>query len=327
MVFEVQKLKNGDVKMILRLGHAELFVTDLQKSREFYVDVLGFIEVGFEAGSLYLRGADEFDKCTLILKENTYTALGHFGFRVSTPEYLEELKRKHAELGIKSEFVKESAHLGQGSSLRVTTPSGHPVEFYHHMDQLNLYDQGGHVTALPMRAANQRGIPPLSIDHVNLRVTNVEQAIEYWSKLDFSISEYVEQSDGSKFAVWMRRKTSTHDLAIVKSDRNSCHHIAYRVEGIAAVVKTADLLADAGYRDSIEYGPGRHGVTNAFFLYIRDPDGHRMELYTSDYNRDLDQPPIRWSKDAYDKHGRLWWGSVVPERFFESSSLNNDWVK
>ncbi|NRF94386.1 3,4-dihydroxyphenylacetate 2,3-dioxygenase [Paenibacillus frigoriresistens] len=313
--------------MILRLGHAELFVTDLQKSREFYVDVLGFIEAGFESGRLYLRGLDEFDKYTLILTENTYAALGHFGLRVSSPEYLEELKRKHDELGIKSEFFKESANPGQGSSLRVMTPTGHPVEFYHHMDQLNLYNEGGHVTALPMRTLHQRGIPPLSIDHVNLRVTNVDQAIHYWSALDFSISEYVEQPDGSKFAAWMRRKPTTHDIALVKSDRDSCHHLAYRVEGIAGVVKTADLLADAGYRSSIEYGPGRHGVTNAFFLYIRDPDGHRMELYTGDYNRDLDQPPIRWSKESYDNHGRLWWGSTVPESFFESSSLNKSWVK
>ena len=25
-------------------------------------------------------------------------------------------------------------------------------------------------------------------------------------------------------------------------------------------------------------GPGRHGVSNAFYLYMRDPDGHLMQL-------------------------------------------------
>jgi hypothetical protein len=24
-------------------------------------------------------------------------------------------------------------------------------------------------------------------------------------------------------------------------------------------------------------------VSNAFYVYLRDPDGHRVELYTSDY--------------------------------------------
>ncbi|ESG55728.1 3,4-dihydroxyphenylacetate 2,3-dioxygenase [Salmonella enterica subsp. enterica serovar Muenchen str. baa1594] len=29
--------------------------------------------------------------------------------------------------------------------------------------------------------------------------------------------------------------------------------------------------------------PGRHGVSNVFYLYLRDPDGHRVEIYTQDY--------------------------------------------
>ncbi|WP_228201492.1 RraA family protein [Flaviflexus ciconiae] len=27
-------------------------------------------------------------------------------------------------------------------------------------------------------------------------------------------------------------------------------------------------------------GPGRHGVSNVFYLYLRDPDGLRVEIYT-----------------------------------------------
>ena len=43
--------------------------------------------------------------------------------------------------------------------------------------------------------------------------------------------------------------------------------------------------------DMIERGPGRHGVSNAFYLYIRDPDGHRVEIYTQDYyTGDPDNP-------------------------------------
>ena len=46
----------------------------------------------------------------------------------------------------------------------------------------------------------------------------------------------------------------------------------------------------------MERGPGRHGISNAFFLYIRDPDGHRIELFTSDYlTVDPDLEPLRWS--------------------------------
>jgi catechol 2,3-dioxygenase len=46
----------------------------------------------------------------------------------------------------------------------------------------------------------------------------------------------------------------------------------------------------------IERGPGRHGVSHAFYLYLRDPDGHRVQICTSDYfTGDPDHPVPRWS--------------------------------
>lgn len=78
--------------MILRLGQIELFVTDLNRSKEFYVDVLGFIEVERTENSLYLKAIDEFDKYSLILTQKPSASLGSFGLRVSSPDYLEVLK-------------------------------------------------------------------------------------------------------------------------------------------------------------------------------------------------------------------------------------------
>ncbi len=40
-------------------------------------------------------------------------------------------------------------------------------------------------------------------------------------------------------------------------------------------------MATTGYLANMERGPGRHGLANAFFLYVRDPDGHRIELYAA----------------------------------------------
>ncbi len=313
--------------MILRLGQIELYVTDLDKSKEFYVDVLGFIEVERTEESLYLRAIDEFDKYTLILTERPKAALGSFGLRVSNPEYLQELKQKHDELGIKAEFCLNSPHPGKGPSLKVEEPNGFPLEFYYSMEQIKVGNRNGGVDALPMRHSHLfKGIPPICIDHVNMRVPNVDKALEYWTEIGFSISEYVQGDDG-KFAAWTRAKTSTHDVALVKHKQASLHHIAYIVDGVSGVVRTADLLADAGYRNSVEYGPGRHGVTNAFFLYVRDPDGHRVEIYAGDYKRDTDLTPIGWTKEEYDEKGRLWWGPTVPERFFETTPLNPEWMK
>ena len=69
----------------------------------------------------------------------------------------------------------------------------------------------------------------------------------------------------------------------------------------------------------MERGPGRHGIANAFFLYIRDPDGHRIELFTSDYlTVDTDHEPIRWTLD--DPQRQTLWGHPAPKSWFEEGS-------
>ena len=315
--------------MILRLGFSELFVTNLAASRKFYVDTLGFIVAKETDSSLYLRGIEEFDEYSLILTENESAAIANFGLRVSSLDYLKELKQWHDEKGILNEWVEEGIHEGLGACLKVAEPNGHSVVFYHSLKQINVRDENGKIKALPMRYTHQfNGVPPIKIDHMNIRVEDVDKALEYWKDgLDFSISEFIQTDDG-KFAAWTRRSTFTHDVALVKANRPALHHVAFLVDGVTGVVRTADVLADAGYRHNIEYGPGRHGVSNAFFLYIRDPDGHRMEIYANDYARDLDSEPIGWTLEEYNEKGRLWWGSQVPDTFYaELSEINPNFIK
>ena len=75
--------------------------------------------------------------------------------------------------------------------------------------------------------------------------------------------------------------------------------------------------------DAIERGPGRHGLSNAFFLYLRDPDKNRIEIYTGDYLiTDWDMPPVRWSIN--DPRRATFWGHVPPKSWFEEASLVED---
>ena len=75
----------------------------------------------------------------------------------------------------------------------------------------------------------------------------------------------------------------------------------------------------AWHAHAIERGPGRHGVSNAFFVYLRDPDGHRLELYTCDYyTGDPDHVPLRWSVN--DPRCRSFWGTRAPDSWYDESS-------
>ncbi|RLL47020.1 3,4-dihydroxyphenylacetate 2,3-dioxygenase [Oceanobacillus piezotolerans] len=313
--------------MIYRLGYAQLNVSDLEKSLDFYEKVLGFIKTKQEGNTAYLRAEEEFDQYSLILKEDkNNVCLDHFGLRVSSEEALDEIKEKNEVLGVEVQEAEDKDH---GRVLKIVTPSGHPVAFYHQSPQINVYHGENKNVILPMRRTHlQNGIPPLRIDHMNLRVPSVNKEWNYWKNFDFSISEYVEGKDGKdKYAAWIRRETNTHDIALVYKEYAALHHVAFIVDGVQGVIRTADLLADAGYRDAIEYGPGRHGVSNAFFLYIKDPDGHRIEIYSDDYKRDLDHEPVGWTQAAYETNGRLWWGPTVPESFVETTAINKDWMK
>ena len=55
------------------------------------------------------------------------------------------------------------------------------------------------------------------------------------------------------------------------------------------------------------------------FRSVRDPDGHRLELYTSDYfTMDHDHEPLRWS--LKDPRRQTLWGAPAPRSWFEEGT-------
>lgn len=54
---------------IIRCARTVLHVTDLDASRKFYVDTLGFIETESDSENLYLRGLEEYNHHSIHLKK------------------------------------------------------------------------------------------------------------------------------------------------------------------------------------------------------------------------------------------------------------------
>jgi catechol 2,3-dioxygenase len=61
----------------------------------------------------------------------------------------------------------------------------------------------------------------------------------------------------------------------------------------------------------IEFGPGRHNATEGFFLYVREPGGNRVELFSGD-NETLapDQEPVVWRTS--ERPTMYWTGDMPP---------------
>lgn len=307
----------GEVKSppfdIMRAAHVELVVADLDASLSFYADLLGMIVTERTADAAYLRGWEEFLHHSLVLRQGPTAAIDHVGFRVAADGDLGVLEAEFAGRGCPTRWVDAGAEPGQGRALRVQDPFGFPLEFFHDMTQVPRNTQEFHL---------QRGAPILRFDHFNFHVPDPESTFSFWQELGFRATEYIS-TDGEDERItgaWLRRKPTVHDVALTAGTGPRLHHFAMWLAEPASVVRVCDQVAAAGFVDSIERGPGRHGVSNAFFVYLRDPDGHRIELYTCDYyTGDPDHPPLRWS--VHDARCRSFWGTRAPDSWYDESSL------
>ena len=297
---------------IVRAAFVELHVTDLAASEQFYAQLLGMIVSARTDEAIYLRGWEERQHHSLILRQAPVAAAVRLGFRVRGEHDL-DLLADHFQ-GLTTRWVEAGSDPGVGRSLRVWDPFGYPLEFFHAIEQFQTQHQ---------RFDLHRGAPILRFDHLNLHSPRVEDTFRFWLSLGFRCSEYISTDaavDERITGAWLLRKPTVHDVALTAGTGPRLHHFAYWIAEPAGVLRACDQLA-GGYRsDVIERGPGRHGVSNAFFVYMRDPDGHRIELYSCDYyTGDPDHKPIRWSVN--DPRCRSFWGARAPDSWYDESSL------
>ena len=293
---------------IVRLSHVEFSVTDLAASRAFYVDILGLQVTYEDQNEIYLRALEERGHHCIILKQSDAASANVLGFKLYAEEELDKAEKFFQSKGLPVNWVKR-AH--QGRTLRTCDIHGTPLEFYFQMDQLEPIHQ---------KYKLYNGVKPLRIDHFNCFSSDVNQSVDFYNEMGFRVTEYTEDEESKKiWAAWMHRKGGVHDIAFTNGLGPRLHHSAFWVPNPLNIIDLLDLMSTTGYLENIERGPGRHGISNAFFLYIRDPDKHRIEIYCSDYQTvDPDLEPIKW--DLKDPQRQTLWGAPAPKSWFEEGS-------
>jgi len=295
---------------ILRCAYMEIVVTDLAKSRAFYVDLLGLHVTEEDENAIYLRSFEEFIHHNLVLRKGPVAAVAAFAYRVRSPEDVDRAEAYYKELGCRTERRKEGFVKGIGDSVRVEDPLGFPYEFFFETE---------HVERLHMRYDLYSAGELVRLDHFNQVTPDVPRGRKYLEDLGFRVTEDIKDSEGTTYAAWMHRKGTVHDTALTGGNGPRMHHVAFSTHEKHNIIQICDKMGALRMSDRIERGPGRHGVSNAFYLYILDPDGHRVEIYTQDYyTGDPDNPVITW--DVHDNQRRDWWGNpVVPSWYTEAS--------
>ncbi len=298
---------------IVRLSHVELGAGDLDRSRAFYVDALGFVETERTEDALYLRGLEERGHHSLILRGGAEPLCYRLGYRVRSEADLDAAHAFFEEHGWSAGWVNA---YGQGRTLHARDPFGVPLAFYVSQPQQPrmLQDYGAYHGAAVQR-----------IDHFNLFAADLQATYDFYTRrLGFRTTEYTETEpepgrESALWAAWMHRKGNVHDLALTNGRGPRLHHVGVWTRGEMDILHACDVLASTGWLPSMERGPGRHGISNAFFLYLRDPDGHRIELFTGDYlTVDPDFEPIGWTLD--DPRRQTLWGQPAPPSWFEEGT-------
>ena len=286
---------------VTRASHVVLTVKDLGASRAFYADALGLVATEQTNDTLYLRGVEEAAHHSMVLKKTSDTpACERIGMRVLTEDDLDRAKTYFDKAGLPAAWA-EVPH--QGRTLHVSDPVGTPLELCATMTT---------VPRLTVQFDQFKSGSPQRLDHFQILAPEVQRAADFYTGIGFRLSEFVapEGSDELLF-VFLQRKGNPHDIVFANGMGPRYHHVAFCCSEVSRIIYACDVAGTLGFGRNIEHGPGRHGPGHAFFVYFRDPDNHRIELFNTHYQvMDIENQPVRWDATYT---GRRAWG-LPPRR-------------
>ena len=141
---------------IVRSSHAVLDVVDLNASSEFYENTVGLHVEDRDDTAVYLRGSEEHQHHSLVLRKAATAACNRLGFKVGNENDLDKAAAFFSENGIACAFAQAPF---QGRTLQFTDPFGFQIELYAAMERrphlLRRYDL-------------YKGCHPQRLDHFNV---------------------------------------------------------------------------------------------------------------------------------------------------------------
>ncbi|MEZ2127803.1 MULTISPECIES: VOC family protein [unclassified Sinorhizobium] len=293
---------------VTRASHIAMTVTDLPKSLDFYQEIAGLALTERIGDVAYLRGLEEdcHHSLTLTGARGGDAECEQVGFRVRSDDDLDRAANFFEELGLDPVWA-DVPH--QQKTLRVRDPQGIPLEFCSAMTtQPRLHS----------RIERHRGGCALRFDHTQVNVSDVRKAAQFFASFGFMISDYAYTPKGDMVSAFMRRKNNPHDIVFGSRTGPRLHHFAYVVES-QNLLRAGDVAASLGLSRQVEFGPSRHGQDHAAFIYLRDPDGHRVELLGHPIQLvDMESEPI--GRDITDRAQFAPWGQLAPATFLADAS-------
>ncbi len=263
---------------ILGVSHIALFVSDIEKSRAFYKDFLGYGEVfslNKPDGTLSLTFLKINERQYIELFPQTEPGtdrLNHISIETDDAEAM------RAYLGSKGIKVPDKVPKGRigNSNFNVKDPDGHTVEIVQ-------YEPAGWSVRDKGKAIGPSRVSPRMM-HLGIIVGAVDPAMKFYRDVLGFTETWRGSSKGTQLS-WINLKVPDGDDYIefmlydeipAPDKRGSQHHIALEVPSVAASVAA---LEKNPYRS--QYAKPmepKTGINRKRQLNLFDPDGTRIEL-------------------------------------------------
>jgi catechol 2,3-dioxygenase len=300
---------------IAQLAHIEMYTPDMARSMRYFKDLLGMQETARDGDSIYLRAYEDFYHHTLKLTQRDFAGLGHCSWRASSPHALERRVKAVEASGQGKGWIE--GDLGHGRAFQFETPGGHRMEVFYEVEYWRC--PTGLKTPLLNRPQKRplHGIPVRRIDHINLMSPNPDADAQFMIEvLGFRERELVTPDDAStRLGSWLAVSNLAHDVAFVidpSGMRGRLHHICYWYGSPQHAYDAGEMFQEQGI--PIEAGPGKHGISQAFFMYVLEPGGNRVELFADSGYLVFDPTfkTVKWKMSEVPGRGDAWVGQAFP---------------
>lgn len=280
-------------KGVMRPGHIQIRVLDMDEALGHYRDLLGLIEIHKDSqGRVYLKGWTEVDKFSVVLREADEPGMDFVGYKVLNNEVLEQLHKELIDFGCNVEEIPAGELDGCGRRIRFDSPTGHMFEIFAEKEQTGKWGVSKvNPEAFPM---DLKGMKATRFDHCLLYGPNIAGTIDLFCKvLGFDVAEQVIDDEGTRLAGFLTASMKAHDVAFIEHpEPGKFHHSSFILETWEDVLRAADLISITD--TSLDIGPTRHGLTHGKTIYFFDPSGNRTEVFCGGDYHYPDHEPVTW---------------------------------
>ena len=303
-----------------QLVSVALFSPKPDETVDFFYNMLGMEISHREGQSVYMRAYEDFYQYTLKITERDRPGMEEVTWRSRSPEALERMAATLQTNGYGIGWTEtDYAH---GRAFKFRSPDGHCMKILWELDYFIAPEElRAKLRNRPSRRP-LRGVPVRRIDHVNLMVSDVPKHRDFMrDNLGFKVREEKIGDGGLLVGSWMSVSALVHEIALMRDAMgvgNRFHHVAYWYGVPQHLLDIADICSE---RDIIiEAGPAKHGTTQAYFMYVFEPGGNRIELFgdTGYLIFDPDWQTVVWNvaNEVDLEKSSIWYGGQLPKSFY-----------